>query len=174
MCICAHVCAVSSFSIGERGWRGPTSVYEGTCCLAWGYFFLDRRKDRGVVYVFSIFNAGGSVCECKCVYMHPHTHTAHMRFSDVSPEVWMRHLEGPKNPDGLNLSIYVFIYVYKVHRCMYMLEGGMRLNCFFSLTYFFFRKEKAKDMNANQSQIQNIRFASERIDPLSRVPTHFV
>jgi len=32
------------------------------------------RKDRGVVCVFSIFDAGGSVCGCMCVYTHTHTH----------------------------------------------------------------------------------------------------
>jgi len=37
-----------------------------------GYF--DRRKDRGVVCVFSIFKAAGSVCVCVCVYTHTHTH----------------------------------------------------------------------------------------------------
>jgi hypothetical protein len=38
---------------------------------------------------------------------------------------------------GLNLGIYVFVYVYKVHMCVYMLGGGMRSwsNSFFSLTY---------------------------------------
>ena len=39
-------------------------VYESSCCLAWGAIF-DRRKDSGVVCVFSIFNAGGSVCVCE-------------------------------------------------------------------------------------------------------------
>ena len=62
---------------------------------------------------------------------HTHTHTAHMGYSDVSPGVWMRHLEGPKNPDELNFGIYVFViyvfvYVYKVLICMYILGGGMR------------------------------------------------
>ena len=49
-----------------------------------------------------------------CVYAHTHTHThtAHMGNSDVSPGFGMRHLEGLKNPDGLNLGIYVFVYVY--------------------------------------------------------------
>jgi len=42
-----------------------------------------------------------------CVYAHTHTHTAQMGYSDVSPGVGMRHLEGPKNPDGLNLGIYM-------------------------------------------------------------------
>jgi len=53
---------------------GVDLVYESTCCLPWGVNF-DRRKDRGVVYVFSIFNTGGSVCGCVCVYSHTHTHT---------------------------------------------------------------------------------------------------
>jgi len=44
-----------------------------------------------------------------------------MGYSVVSPGVGMRHLEG----DGLNLGIYVFVYVYKVHKCMYMLGGGI-------------------------------------------------
>ena len=122
---------------------GVQVVYESTCCLAWGVIF-DRRKDRGVVCVFSIFNAGGSVCGCTCVYTHTHTRIAQMRYSDVSPGVGMRRLEGPKNPDGPNLGIYVFVYVYKVHMCTYMLGGGKRswTNCFFSWKYFFFEKEK--------------------------------
>ena len=28
---------------------------------------FDRRKDSSVVCVFSVFNAGGSVCGCMCV-----------------------------------------------------------------------------------------------------------
>jgi len=51
----------------------------------------------------------------------------------VSPGVGMRHLEGPKNPDGLNFGIHIFVYEYKVHKCMHILRGGMRswTNCFF-------------------------------------------
>jgi hypothetical protein len=94
---------------------------------------IDPLLGKGVVCVFSIFNAGGSVCGCMCVYTHTHTHTAQMGYLDVSPGVGMRHMEGPKNPDGLNLGIYIFVYVYKVHLCMYMPGGGMRswINCFF-------------------------------------------
>ena len=86
-----------------------------------------------VLLIFSFFNAGGSVCRCMGVYTHTRTHTAQMGYSDVSPGVGMRHLEGPENPDGLNLGIYVFVCVYKVHMCVYMLGGGMRswTNCFF-------------------------------------------
>jgi len=104
---------------------GAQLVYESACCLAWGVIF-DRRKDRGVVCTFSIFNAGGSVCGCVCVYTHTHAHTAQMGYLDVSPGDGMRHLEGPKNPDGLNLGIHVFVHVYKVHMCIYMLRGGTR------------------------------------------------
>jgi len=70
---------------------GVQLVFEGTCCLAWGVIF-DRRRDRGVVCVFSIFYAGGSVCGCMCVYTHAHTHTAQMGYSVVIPGVGRRHL----------------------------------------------------------------------------------
>jgi len=62
-----------------------------------------------------------------CVYTHTRTHTvaAHVGYLVVSPGVGMRHLEGPKNPDGPNLGIHVFVCVYTVHMCMYMLGGGM-------------------------------------------------
>jgi len=69
VCTCAHVCAVCSFSNGERGWGGP----ECTCCLAGGVIF-DRRRDGGIVCVFVIFNAGGSLCGRRCVYTHTHAH----------------------------------------------------------------------------------------------------
>jgi len=61
-----------SFSFGEREW-GVQLVYESTCYLAWGAIF-DRMKDKGVVCIFSIFNAGGSVYGCMCVYTHTYTH----------------------------------------------------------------------------------------------------
>ena len=106
---------------------GVQVVYEGTCCMAWGFVF-DRRKDRDVVCVFSIFNAGGSICGCICVYTHTgtNTHTVKMGYSDVSPGFGTRNLKGLKNPDGQNLGIFIFVYVYKVHMCIYMLGGGMR------------------------------------------------
>jgi len=106
-----------SFSIGEWGLWGQL-VYNSTCCLSWGVIF-DRRENRSVVCVFSICNAGGSVYGCMCVYTRTYTHCTD-GVLDVSPGVEMRHLEGPKNPDGLNLGIHIFVYVYKVHMCMYM------------------------------------------------------
>jgi hypothetical protein len=91
---------------------------ESTCCLAWGVIF-DRRKDRGVACVFSIFNVGGSICGCICVYTHTHIHTAKMGYSVVIPGVGMRHLEGPlaKNPDGLNPGIQ-YSYMCTNYTCV--------------------------------------------------------
>jgi len=57
----------------------------------------------GVLSVSSLFlrRVGVSVGVCVCI--RTHTHTAQMGYSVVSPGVGMRHMEGPKNPDGLNL-----------------------------------------------------------------------
>ena len=79
---CAYAFMYVQFVHSELGNEegGVQLMYEGTCCLAWGVIF-DRRRDRGVVCVFSISNAGGSVCGCKCVYTirtHTHTHTLHI------------------------------------------------------------------------------------------------
>jgi len=109
--------------------------------VAWrGGLFLKEGKIGVLSVVFSIFNAGGSVCGCVCVYTHTRTHTTQMGCLDVSPGVGMRHLEGPENPNGLNLGKHIFVYVYKVHMCIYMLRGGMRswTDCFFLLTCVFF------------------------------------
>ena len=108
--------------------------------VAWreGSFLTEAKI--GVLSVSSLFLTWVRVYVCVCVYTHTHTHTAQMGYLDVSPGVAMRHLEGLKNPDGLNLGIHIFVYVFKVHMCIYMLRGGMRswTNCFFLLTCLFF------------------------------------
>jgi len=108
-----------------------------------------------VLSVSSLFLMRVGVYVGVCVCIRTHTHTA--GYSDVSPGVRMRQLEGPKNPDGLNLGTCVFVYVYKVHMCMYMLGGEMRswTNCFFSLTYFFSEKEKQKMWTQNHQYVES-------------------
>jgi len=101
--------------------------------VAWlGGFFLTEGK-IGVLSVSSLFLTRVEVYMGVCVYTHTRTHTEQMGYLGVSPGVGMTQLEGPKNPDGLNLGIHIFVYVYKVHMCIYMLRGGMRswTNCFF-------------------------------------------
>ena len=69
--------------------------------------------------------------------------------------VGMRHPVGPKIPDGLNLGIHIFVYVYKLRMCIYLLRGGMRswTNCFFSFNKsFLFRKvEDVTTISKSQS-----------------------
>jgi len=83
-----------------------------------------------------------------------------MGYSDVSPGVGMRHLEGPKNSDGLNLGIHVFVYVYKVHMCMYIIGGGMRswTNCLIFFTIFFLSKKKSKRCERKPLIISNQKY----------------
>jgi len=145
MCVCAHVVQFASFSVEEQGFEASASLWKHVLLGVGGHFW--QKKDRAVFCVFPIFNAGGSVCVC----IRTHTHTAQMGYLDVSPGVGMRHLEGRKNPDGLNLCIHIFVYVYKVHLCMYLQGGGMRssTDCFF--LYHIFSSEKEKQKNANAS-----------------------
>ena len=106
--------------------------------VAWcGGLFLTEGKIV-VLPVSSLFLTRVGVYVCVSVCIRTHTHTLH-KCSDVSPGVGMRHVEGPKNPDGLNLDVHIFVYVYKVHMCIYMLRGGMRswTKCFFLLTCLF-------------------------------------
>jgi len=79
-----------------------------------------------VLSVSSLFLTRVGVYAGVCVRIRTHTNTLHLGCSDVSTRVGTRHLEGPKNPDGLNLGMHVFIHVNKVHTCKYMLGGRMR------------------------------------------------
>jgi len=120
ICICLYIacmCSLFHLAFGNED-GGVQLVYESACCLAWGGIF-DRRKDKGVVCVFSIFNAGGSVCGCVCVYTHTNTHTAQMGYLDVSPGVGMRHLEDPKNPKPKSRYTYIRICVQSTHVYIY-------------------------------------------------------
>jgi len=75
ICVCAHALMYVQFvhlALGNED-EGVQLVYESTCCLAWGIIF-DRRKDRGVICVFSIFKWVG-------VYVGVRTHT-HTHFTD--------------------------------------------------------------------------------------------
>jgi len=87
---------------------------------------------------------------CVCVYIRTHTvaHKLHVGYWDVtwSPGVGMRHLKSPKDPSGLNLAIYISVFVYTVQMYMYTLSGGMisGLTALFLLANLFFRKRKAK------------------------------
>jgi len=148
MCICAHVCVVCSFSVGEHSLWGHLLLGVG------GYF------KTGVLSVSFLFLTRVGVYVGVCVYTPTHTHNAQMGYSVVSPGVGMRHLpvEGPKNPDGhIYRHIYICICVQRTH--VYVNDTIIRRRdeimdwLFFSLTYFFFRKRKAKDVHERKPSI---------------------
>ena len=51
---------------------------------------------------------------CVCEYAHTHARCTD-GVLDASPGIGMRYLEGLKNPDGLNLGIYVFVYMCYIY-----------------------------------------------------------
>jgi len=115
-----------SFALEDEGGR----VQLCKALVAWREgVSLTEEEIEVLSCVFSIFDAGasGSVrcCKCRYTFTHTHMHTAH-GVLDVSPGVATRHMEGLKNPDGLNLGKCVFVEVYKVHMCTSMLKCGMR------------------------------------------------
>jgi len=149
---CARVCAICPLVLGDEC-GGVQLVYRRQLLLAWRVI-LDKSIDRSVIYIFSTFDGVRSYVR-GCVCIHTHTHTLHVVYSHESPGVRMRHLESPKNPNGLNLRIHISIYV---HMYMYMLSGGMRswTNCFFPLLkYSVFRKRKAKDVYVTPGEIKH-------------------
>jgi len=140
-----HLCICSLFTaklaLGDEG-MGVQLVYSGQLLLVWDVLF-HMRNNGSFVGIFVIFWwMGESMWVYVCVYAHTRTHCTctHTR---TACEPRTRHLEGPKNPDGLNLGIYVirakefpakldyfllwsnksninqiFVYVYKVHMCL--------------------------------------------------------
>ena len=99
-------------------------TYESTCCKVWEVILTEGKI--GLLSVSSLFLTRVAVCVVVGVCMRAHTHTTQMGYLVVSPGVGMRHLEGPKNPDGLNLGIHVFVFVYNVHVCIHMLGSRER------------------------------------------------
>jgi len=53
-------------------------------------------------------------CVSLSVFTYTHIPCTWARFSDVGPGVGTRNLKGLKNPDGLNLGIYVYVFVYSL------------------------------------------------------------
>jgi len=83
---------------------------------------------------------------CVCVYTH--THTLHVVYSDVSPGVGTRHLDGPEE---IQMYCSDCIHIYRAvtnHTCIYICWATVRgLIAFcFLLTYFFFHKKEKKKM----------------------------
>jgi len=108
------MCSLFHLALGNED-GGIQLVYESACCLEWGDILAEGKIV--VLSVSSLFFTRVGVFVCVSVCIRIHTHTLH-RYLDVSPGVRMRHLEGPKNLDGLNLDIHIFVYVYKVHMCI--------------------------------------------------------
>jgi len=65
-----------------------------------------------------------------CVYAYTRTHCTDevLGCEPRGRDSAMRHLESPKNPDGLNLGTYIFVNMYKEHMCGEGPEGSSVMN----------------------------------------------
>jgi len=114
MCICAHACAVCFILCWGNEDEDVQLAYEGTFCLAWGVIF-DRRKDRGVVCVFYIFNAGGVYVG---VYTHTHTHTLHRWVTLMWAQGSRWDTWRARRIQMDQISAYVYSYMCKKYTCV--------------------------------------------------------
>jgi len=93
------------------------------------------------------------------VYTHTHIHTAHMGYSDVSPGVGMRHLEGPEESRWTtSRHICIRICVQSTH--MYAYAKGRdeildKLLFFFNI--FILSKKKSKRCERKPPIISNLK-----------------
>jgi len=121
----------------------------------------DYKGVGGASYVWICLHCTHSACQKQwlsasslfltrvgvCVCIRTNTHTLHEVLGlSVSPGFRTRHLEGPKNPDGLNLSIYVFVYhgVQSTHVYIILARRRDYVFCF-----PFRRKNKIKRCERN-------------------------
>jgi len=134
-------------SVGGRGWGGLTILYRALVAGVGAYF--QYEENRVVVWDFFDFLTGVGVYVSKRVCICTHTHTLHVGHSNVSPVLGMRHLESPKNPDGLNLRTHISVYVSQYTRVYtrWAKEWDLGLTTFSIFPYVSFRKSKAKDVD---------------------------
>ena len=68
-------------------------------------------------------------------------------------------LNPSNNPDGQNLGIHIFVYVYKAHMCMYMLGGGIDLGLTpFAFDIFFLPEKNGKRCKRKPTIISNLKY----------------
>ena len=151
-------------------WRAhlrSRSFHYLTLCRAlvawrWGLFLTERE----IVCLLYFWCRLECIWVYVCVYTHTHAH--YTRSTWCEPGVGTGNLEGPKNPDGLNLVIYVIVYLYKVHMFTCMLKGGMgSKRAAFIFDHIFLPKkqskrcERKKTENSNRNRIRNAQIINQ-------------
>jgi len=144
------VAAGSRFLITHKCW-GSASLCRAQVTGVVRYLWHEPGKDKSTFCVYLISDEGWSVCGWMGLSVYAHTHT-HCMWRTRSPGVRTRHLESPKNPDGLNLGIHVFVHVHKVHFCTYMPGGEIRswTTCVFGMKFFSSEKENMRIWSEHQ------------------------
>jgi len=121
--ICEHtlhsVCAVCSLAFGGES-RRIQLVYAGHLLLVLGVI-VDRRRDRGVIWIFEFLTGVLWVSKfmCVCVYKHTHTHAAHVVLRR-EPRGWDETPGQPEESRWTNSQdTYIRICVRSIHVYIY-------------------------------------------------------
>ena len=109
---------------------------------------------------------------CVCVYAH--AHTLHVVYSDVCPGVGTRHLE---SPEEIQMYCSDSIHTCGVRSTHVYVFAGLQVevwtNCLLFSFNICFLSQKRKEEDVSKTPISQIQNRFERIDPQSRVLTHF-
>jgi len=130
----------------------------------------------GVLSVSSLFLTRVGVYVGVCVCTRAHTHTLYRWGTRCEPK---SQDETPGGPEASRWTqsrhTYIRMCVQSTHVYVYAKRRDEILDeLLFSSTYFFFRKRKAKDVNANHRQSHIIIPRFEHIDPQSKVLNHYL
>jgi len=160
-------CVRSSFiRVGKRGWEGSSSLCGAL--VAWRrVLFLTEGEIEMLSCVLSVFWRG---CECTCVYVcmcvcaHAHTHTHCTRGARCEPRGRDERLGEPEESRWTkSRQICISICVEITHVCIYVgRRDEIWTNSSFSLTYPFFWKSKAKDVNVKPRTRMKIKSEQHR------------
>ena len=131
MCSCIRIFFIS---VEGPGWglESWPSLWRALVARHWGLFLIEGEIEVLFVTMCLLYHQSfWRRWECMWVYVCAYAHIN----TQCTWGIWMWPQRSGRDtsraPDGLNLRMYVFVCVYQVHICIYMIGDGMRLGLMF-------------------------------------------